>query len=91
MFRIIDDNGSRKLDLAEFLKGMSDFGVQVDKEEAIAMFKSMDKDESGQIDFDEFLIAIRVSNVMKKYFIKGGRGSRKPVKLLNPICPRRIL
>jgi len=59
MFRIIDDNGSRKLDLAEFLKGINDFGVQVDKEEATAMFKSMDKDGSGQIDFDEFLIAIR--------------------------------
>jgi len=59
MFRIIDDNGSRKLDFAEFQKGLNDFGVQVSKEEATEFFKIMDKDGSGQLDFDEFLIALR--------------------------------
>jgi len=59
MFRIIDDNGNRKLDFPEFLKGLNDFGVQLSKEEAAAVFKTMDKDDSGQIDFEEFLISIR--------------------------------
>jgi len=59
MFRIIDDNGNRKLDFPEFLKGLNDFGVQVSKEDAVAIFKTLDRDESGQIDFDEFLIAVR--------------------------------
>lgn len=57
----MDDNSSRSLDLKEFLKGLNDFGVSINKEEATAVFQHFDRDGSGTIDFDEFLVALRVS------------------------------
>nr|CDP96821.1 Bm2858, isoform b [Brugia malayi] len=58
-FRIMDDNGSRTLDLDEFQKGLHDFGVNSTDEEIKEIFKKFDKDSSGSIDFDEFLLTIR--------------------------------
>lgn len=60
MFRIIDDDGNRKLDLNEFTKGLHDYGVTLKKDEQKTIFTQLDKDSSGTIDFDEFLIALRV-------------------------------
>ena len=57
----MDDNSNRSLDLKEFLKGLNDYGISIDKEEAMALFQHFDCDGSGTIDFDEFLIALRVS------------------------------
>jgi len=54
MFRIIDDNGSRKLELSEFMKGLHDYGVVLDKEEMNQIFGMLDRDKSGTIDFEEF-------------------------------------
>jgi len=60
MFRIIDDDGSRKLDLNEFKKGLHDYGLtNLSKEEVETLFKRFDSDNSGTIDFDEFLIHLR--------------------------------
>ena len=59
-FRIIDDDGSKTLDLREFTKGCLDFGVDLTKEEIKEIFDTIDKDGSGHIDFDEFLAALRV-------------------------------
>merc|ERR1712066_777272 len=58
-FKIMDDDGNRSLDFNEFKKGLGDYGVNVDKNEAQQMFESFDKDGSGTIDFDEFLINLR--------------------------------
>lgn len=60
-FRIMDDDNNRSLDLKEFLKGLNDYGIPIDKEEATAVFQHFDRDGSGTIDFDEFLVALRVS------------------------------
>lgn len=60
-FRIMDDDNSRTLDLKEFLKGLNDYGVLIEKEEAMNLFQRFDKDGSGFIDFDEFLITLRVN------------------------------
>lgn len=60
-FKIMDDDNNRALDLKEFLKGLNDYGIPIDKEEATAVFQHFDRDGSGAIDFDEFLIALRVS------------------------------
>lgn len=57
----MDDNSNRSLDLKEFLKGLNDYGISIDKEEATVVFQHFDRDGSGTIDFDEFLIALRVS------------------------------
>ncbi|KAK9532099.1 hypothetical protein VZT92_009502 [Zoarces viviparus] len=58
-FKIMDDNESRSLDLKEFLKGLSDYGVLMEKQEATALFQHFDRDRNGTIDFDEFLITLR--------------------------------
>uniref|UniRef100_A0A8C7Z8F1 Calcyphosine-like b n=1 Tax=Oryzias sinensis TaxID=183150 RepID=A0A8C7Z8F1_9TELE len=58
-FRVMDDNQNRSLDLKEFLKGLNDYGLLMEKEEAAALFQHFDRDGSGTISFDEFLIALR--------------------------------
>ena len=60
-FRIMDDDRSNSLNMDEFKKGIHDYGVDMPKEEVQSMFNTIDKDGSGLIDFDEFLIALRVS------------------------------
>jgi len=56
----MDDNNSRSLDVKEFLKGLSDYGVLMEKAEALSLFQVFDRDGSGMIDFDEFLLTLRV-------------------------------
>lgn len=57
----MDDDNSRSLDLKEFLKGLNDYGILMEKREAMALFQQFDRDGSGTIDFDEFLITLRVN------------------------------
>ncbi|NXA08982.1 CAPSL protein, partial [Sapayoa aenigma] len=67
IFRIMDDNNSRTLDFKEFMKGLNDYGVTLDKEEVQEIFQRFDKDGSGTINFDEFLVTLRppMSNARK--------------------------
>ncbi|XP_029942897.1 calcyphosine-like b isoform X2 [Salarias fasciatus] len=58
-FRVLDDNNSRSLDFKEFLKGLKDFGLLLDRTEAAALFQHFDRDGNGTIDFDEFLVTLR--------------------------------
>ncbi|KAM4719642.1 calcyphosine-like b isoform 1-T1 [Anableps anableps] len=58
-FKIMDDNENRSLDFKEFLKGLNDYGLLIEKDEASALFQQFDRDGSGTIDFDEFLITLR--------------------------------
>ncbi|GAA6233409.1 calcyphosin-like protein isoform X1 [Lates japonicus] len=55
----MDDNNNRSLDFKEFLKGLNDYGILIEKEEATALFQHFDRDGNGTIDFDEFLITLR--------------------------------
>lgn len=61
LFKIMDDNKNKKLDLDEFRKGISEYGLQYSKEEMGELFLAFDKDRSGQIDFEEFLEKLRVN------------------------------
>lgn len=65
----MDDDSSRTLDMKEFLKGLSDYGVLIEKEEAINLFQLFDRDGSGYIDFDEFLITLRVNVLNDDVFL----------------------
>lgn len=56
----MDDDKSRSLDMKEFLKGLNDYGILIEKEEAKDLFGKFDHDKSGTIDFDEFLVTLRV-------------------------------
>lgn len=61
VFRIMDDNNNRTLDFKEFLKGLNDYAVVMEKEEAEELFRRFDRDGNGTIDFNEFLLTLRVS------------------------------
>ncbi|OAF70359.1 Calcyphosin [Intoshia linei] len=59
VFKIMDDDGNRTLDIKEFKKGVHDYGVIMEPDEVQNTFDSIDKDKSGTVDFDEFLRALR--------------------------------
>ncbi len=61
MFRRMDDDESKQLNYAEFDKGIRDTGLDLGQEETRAMFDKFDRDGSGSVNVDEFLIQIRVS------------------------------
>nr|KAF6439960.1 calcyphosine like [Rousettus aegyptiacus] len=61
VFRIMDDNNNRTLDFKEFVKGLNDYAVIMEKEEAEELFRRFDKDGNGTIDFNEFLLTLRVT------------------------------
>ncbi len=60
-FKIIDDDGNKQLSKDEFIKGCKDFGVDLTTDEIEGLYNELDRDQSGSINFDEFLEALRVS------------------------------
>ncbi|XP_063712921.1 calcyphosin-like protein isoform X2 [Symsagittifera roscoffensis] len=59
VFRNMDDDGSKSISFSEFRKGVSDIGCQLTKEELEQAFKVFDRDQSGEVDYDEFLLKLR--------------------------------
>lgn len=55
IFKAMDDNGNRKLELDDFRWGFIDYGFNLSKEEAVEIMKRFDTNNDGVIDFDEFL------------------------------------
>ncbi|XP_077981182.1 calcyphosin-like protein [Glandiceps talaboti] len=58
-FKIMDDDGNKKIDYSEFEKGISDFGLSMKPDEVQTVFAAFDRDGNGTVDFDEFLISLR--------------------------------
>ncbi len=71
-FRLMDSyDGNRKVDMQEFQSGLQDMGMQLSKQEYLVrindkntkeLFKTFDTDGDNHINFDEFLVGIRVSS-----------------------------
>lgn len=59
-FKIMDDDSGRSLDFKEFKKGIHDYGCIMEDAEIQTLFNELDSDQSGKVDFDEFLKALRV-------------------------------
>ena len=71
----MDDDRNRSLDFQEFKKGVHDYGLDVEPKELREMFEKFDRDKSGSIDFDEFLVKLRppLSNARKVLIQKAFR------------------
>jgi Ca2+-binding EF-hand superfamily protein len=61
-FRIIDDDGSKTINLVEFKKAMKECGLALTELQMNSLFSLFDKDRNGSIDFNEFITGIRVSS-----------------------------
>ena len=71
VFRILDDNRNRQLDKTELLWGLKDFDIHLSEEQVDVLVKHFDRDGSGTVNFDEFLVALRGDlNEFRKGFIK---------------------
>lgn len=66
-FRIMDDDGSKSLSLAEFKKALKEFKMDLSESDLRQLFDHFDQDGSGSIDFEEF---VQVSNVVMKYVMR---------------------
>ena len=56
----MDDNNSRSLDMYEFTKAMKDYMLGFNDTEIKMLFNYFDIDRGGTVDYDEFLVGIRV-------------------------------
>lgn len=59
VFRILDDNRNRQVDLNELLWGLKDFGIHLDETQAKCVLAKFDRDGSGSVSFDEFIRTLR--------------------------------
>lgn len=59
VFKILDDNRNRQLDKNELMWGLKDFDIHLSEEQVDVLIKHFDKDNSGTVNFDEFLVALR--------------------------------
>lgn len=85
VFRAMDTNGDGKLDKAEIKAGYAEFfGKTISDEEVDEMFAKVDVDDSGAIDYSEFVVAsMNEKNLLSnnklqsafKMFDKDGGGS----------------
>jgi Ca2+-binding EF-hand superfamily protein len=68
-FRIIDDDNSKTLNVAEFTKAMRETGLNFSPDEILSLFKYFDADRSGSIDFEEFLQKLRVRSLHRRHLL----------------------
>jgi Ca2+-binding EF-hand superfamily protein len=56
----MDNDGQRTLSFEEFRDGVRQYGVMMDNKQLRELFDSIDTDCSGELDYEEFLMALRV-------------------------------
>jgi Ca2+-binding EF-hand superfamily protein len=65
----MDDDKNRRLSLDEFKKGVEEYGLNFSKSEIEELFRLMDADKSGHIDYEEFLRKLRVCFTRRIQFL----------------------
>lgn len=61
IFRRMDDDGNKQLNLEEFTKGLKESGLDISDDEINEIFQKFDTDGNGNLSVDEFIVAVRVS------------------------------
>lgn len=61
MFRRMNEEEHRELYYDEFLEGLKETGMEISEDEAQELFEEFDVHNSGKINMEDFLAAIRVS------------------------------
>lgn len=56
----MDQDGSKTLDFNDFRWGLKNYGLNFNNEETKELFTFFDKNKNGSIDFNEFMVTIRV-------------------------------
>ncbi|CAH1795708.1 unnamed protein product [Owenia fusiformis] len=59
IFRSMDNDYTRRLNLDEFKRGMRVYGLDIDDESLTRMFNKFDRDGNSVVDFEEFLAQLR--------------------------------
>ena len=59
VFRKIDRDHSKRLNLTEFKEGMTLFGIRLNERDMKRLFNKFDKDGSKTVDFNEFLRVLK--------------------------------
>jgi len=59
IFKAMDDNGNRQLDIEDFRWGFIDYGFNLTQEEAQHLLQHFDRDGNGTVSYDEFLLALK--------------------------------
>lgn len=59
VFGIFDANNNRQMDAAELEGGLRKIGINLTEAQVKALCDFFDKDGSGQVDLNEFMVAIR--------------------------------
>ncbi|KAL2747307.1 calcyphosin-like protein [Vespula maculifrons] len=59
IFRRMDDDGNKQLNLEEFTKGLKESGLDISDDEINEIFQKFDTDGNGNLSVDEFIVAVR--------------------------------
>jgi len=59
LFRIMDDDGNRKLNAEELCTGLHDIGLPMPMEEVVDLISAVSKGKGGTVTFTDFLVAVR--------------------------------
>lgn len=59
IFRIMDDDRNRRISLDELSSGLQDYGLNMGSKDLQLLMAAIDKDNTGGLTFDEFLMAVR--------------------------------
>ena len=68
-FKRVDEDGNHQIEFREFKQAILQAGIDLDADQTQELFNKIDTSKNGTIDFEEFLVAVRVSykRYLKKY------------------------